>query len=69
MTTSLDGFVADGSGSVDRLYRDLGALRGTPCMTAVIEETGAVLMGKRTFLMGDPDQYVGQYEFQVPISC
>ena len=36
-------------------------------MKAAIEETGAVLMGKRTFEMADPDLYVGNYEFQVPI--
>jgi dihydrofolate reductase len=36
-------------------------------MQALIEETGSVLMGKRTFEMGDPDAYVGEYEFQVPI--
>src|SRR2546426_8784178 len=30
-------------------------------------ETGAVLMGRRTFEMGDPDWYAGNYEFQVPI--
>jgi len=24
-------------------------------------------MGRRTFEMGDPDSYVGNYEFQVPI--
>jgi dihydrofolate reductase len=36
-------------------------------MNSVIEETGAVLMGKRSFEMGDPDWYVGNYEFQVPI--
>lgn len=67
MTMSLDGFVADMSGSVARLYPDLDALRGTAYMDAAIEETGAVLMGKRTFEMGDPDSYVGNYEFQVPI--
>ena len=67
MTMSLDGFVADPSGRVDRLYPDLEALRGTAHMDALIEETGAVLMGKRTFEMGDPDSYVGNYEFQVPI--
>jgi dihydrofolate reductase len=67
MTTSLDGFVADQSGSAARLYSDLAALRGTDYMNAAIEETGAVLMGKRTFEMGDPDLYVGSYEFQVPI--
>jgi dihydrofolate reductase len=67
MTMSLDGFVADSAGSVSRLYPDLAELRGTAYMNAAIEETGAVLMGKRTFEMGDPDSYVGDYEFQVPI--
>ena len=67
MTTSLDGFVADRSGSASRLYPDLAALQGTGYMNAAIEETGAVLMGKRTFEMGDHDSYVGNYEFQVPI--
>jgi dihydrofolate reductase len=66
-TMSLDGFVADQNGGVDRLYPDLVALRGTAYMNALIAETGAVLMGRRTFGMGDPDSYVGDYEFQVPI--
>jgi dihydrofolate reductase len=68
MTTSLDGFVADRGGAVDRLYPDLAALQGTDYMNAAIDATGAVLMGKRTFEMAeDPDSYVGNYEFQVPI--
>jgi len=68
MTLSLDGFVADRNGSADALYPDLAALRDTPYMKALIEETGAVLMGRRTFDMADdPDWYVGNYEFQVPI--
>lgn len=67
MTTSLDGFVADQSGSAGRLYPDLAALRNTAYMNHSIEETGAVLMGRRTFEMGDPDSYVGNYEFQGPI--
>jgi dihydrofolate reductase len=67
MTTSLDGFVADQSGSASPLYPDLAALRGTDYMNALIDETGAVLMGRRAFEMGDPDSYVGNYEFQVPI--
>jgi hypothetical protein len=33
-------------------------------MNAAIASTGAVLMGRRTFEMGDPDSYVGEYEFQ-----
>lgn len=67
MTVSLDGFVQDQNGSVARLYPDLADLRDTAYMQDLIEETGAVLMGKKTFEMGDPDSYVGNYEFQVPI--
>jgi dihydrofolate reductase len=67
MTMSLDGLVADRSGSAARLYPDLADLRGTTYMNAMIQECGAVLMGRRTFAMGDPDSYVGNYEFQVPI--
>lgn len=67
MTMSLDGFVADPSGRADRLYPDLAALQGTAYMNAAVKETGAVLMGRKTFEMADPDSYVGTYEFQVPI--
>jgi dihydrofolate reductase len=67
MTMSLDGFVADAEGNVDRLYADFAELQGHPSMTATIAETGAVLMGRKTFEMGDPDSFVGEYEFQVPI--
>lgn len=67
MTMSLDGFVADPSGGVDRLYSDFATLQGSASMTAAIQETGAVLMGRKTFAMGEPDAYVGNYEFQVPI--
>lgn len=66
-TISLDGFVADQSGSVAGLYPDFAALQGTDYMNASIRETGAVLMGRRTFEMADPDSYVGDYEYQVPI--
>jgi len=67
MTISIDGFVADERGSVGRLYSDLADLQGSPYMNAMIAETGAVLMGRRAFEMGDPDGYVGTYEFQMPI--
>ncbi len=67
MTMSLDGFVADPDGNVDRLYPDLEALRGTGYMNDAVAATGAVIMGRKTFEMGDPDSYVGAYEFQVPI--
>ena len=67
MTVSLDGFVEDRAGSVARLYPDLADFRDTAYMQDLIDETGAALMGKRAFEMGDPDSYVGNYEFQVPI--
>jgi dihydrofolate reductase len=67
MTVSLDGFVSDRSGSAKRLYPDLESLRGTAYMNTAVAQTGAVLMGRRTFEMGDPDSFVGNYEFQVPI--
>jgi len=67
MTVSLDGFVEDQTGSVARLYPDLADLRDTAYMQDLIDETGTALMGKRAFEMGDPDSYVGNYEFQVPI--
>ena len=67
MTMSLDGLVTDSNGSVSQLYPDLEALQGTPYMNTEIDRTGAVIMGRRTFEMGDPDSYVGKYEFQVPI--
>jgi dihydrofolate reductase len=68
MTMSLDGFVADRNGSVERLYPDLEGLHGTEYMNDMIRRTGAVIMGRRAFDMADdPDWYVGNYEFQVPI--
>jgi dihydrofolate reductase len=67
MTVSLDGFVADANGSATPLYTDLDDWRQTHHMKTLIEATGAVLMGRRSFEMGDPDSYVGNYEFQVPI--
>ena len=70
MTISPDGFVADQNGDVGRLDPDLAALRHTPLHAGryrADEQTGAVLMGRRAFEMADPDSYVGNYEFQVPI--
>jgi dihydrofolate reductase len=67
MTMSLDGLIADRQGSASALYPDLADLQDTDYMNAAIDETGAVVMGRRTFEMADPDSYVGNYEFQVPI--
>ena len=66
-TMSLDGFVADRNGDVSRLYPDLEALRKTEALQESIRTTGAVVMGRRAYAMGDPDSYVNNYEYQVPI--
>lgn len=67
-TISLDGFVADRDGSAEALYPDLEELADTPYMQGMAEETGAVLMGRRSFEMADdPDSYADGYELQVPI--
>lgn len=64
MTVSLDGFVNDRDGSVGRLYPDMAELRQREAMQRQIRATGAVVMGRRTYDMGD--DYT-DYEFQVPI--
>jgi dihydrofolate reductase len=66
-TMSLDGFIADQNGSVAHLYPDLEVLRSTDVLQESIRRTGAVVMGRRAYAMGDPDSYVGSYEYQVPI--
>ena len=65
MTMSLDGFVNDRHGGVDRLYPDLAALRQTETLQELIRTTGAVLMGRHAYDMAGGD-FTG-YEFQVPI--
>ena len=65
MTTSLDGFVNDRNGSVERLYPDLEGLRKTEFLKEAIAYTGAVVMGRRAYDMANGD-FTG-YEFQVPI--
>jgi dihydrofolate reductase len=68
MTMSLDGFVADREGGVGALYSDFEAMQESDAIATAIDETGAVLMGRKTFDMaGDPDGYADTYEFQVPI--
>ncbi|WP_309571873.1 dihydrofolate reductase family protein [Deinococcus sp.] len=67
MFVSLDGFVNDPQGRVGPLYPDPAALDQTAFMQDSIRTTGAVVMGRRAFDMGKPDEYVGQYEYQVPI--
>ncbi len=68
MTMSLDGFVNDRNGKVSALYPDFEALHNTERLQKAIHNTGAVVMGRNAYAMvGDPDWYAGNYEFQVPI--
>lgn len=65
MTLSLDGFASDSRGDVRRLYPDLGNLRYTEMLQEEIRTTGAVVMGRNSYNMGDPDSFADNYEYQV----
>ncbi len=67
MSMSLDGFVNDRNGDVSRLYPDLTESGEIDGLQDLIQKTGAVVMGRQSFAMGDPDAYADSYEFQVPI--
>ncbi len=67
-TMSLDGFMNDREGSVNPLYSDFDSYRDSDLLQESIRNTGAVVMGRKTFAMADdPDWFAGNYEFQVPI--
>ncbi|QAY70934.1 dihydrofolate reductase family protein [Xylanimonas protaetiae] len=67
-TVSLDGYVQDAAGDYAALYADYDELMASGYMKALQDETGAALMGRRTYdLAEDPDGYADGYEFQVPI--
>jgi dihydrofolate reductase len=67
-TVSLDGFINDENGSVDKLYDDFNQLHDAPSFKEMIEKTGAVVMGRRVYEMADPFSWANDdYEFQVPI--
>jgi len=65
MVMSLDGFVSDRHGDLSHLYPDMDAMRQSEPVQEAIQSTGAVVMGRRTYEMGNGD-FTG-YEFQVPI--
>ncbi len=65
MTMSLDGFINDRNGEVGLLYPDMDAMRESEPVQEAIRSTGAVVMGRRSYEMGNGD-FTG-YEFQVPI--
>jgi len=64
---SLDGIINDQNGSLECLYPDLDTLRYAKPLQESIEKTGAAVMGRKIFAMGDPDSYAGNYEYQVPM--
>jgi len=65
MVMSLDGYVADRDGGLDLLYADFAAMAESDAVQDAIRTTGAVVMGRRSYEMGNGD-FTG-YEFQVPI--
>lgn len=65
MIMSLDGFVSDANGSAGALYPDMDAMREMEHMQESMHLTGAVLMGRRSYDMGNGD-FTG-YEYQVPL--
>lgn len=68
MAMSLDGYVNDHNGSVDKLYSDFSELHDVPSFQKMIEDTGAVIMGRNVYEMADPFSWANdEYEFQTPI--
>jgi dihydrofolate reductase len=65
MTMSLDGFIQDRAGSVAHLYSDFAEMRDSEPLQEAIRMTGAVVMGRHSYDMGQGD-FTG-YEFQTPI--
>ena len=66
-TMSLDGFINDRDGNIAALYADLHDWRESELGKESIQNTGAVVMGRKTFALGEPDAYADHYEYQVPI--
>ena len=64
MIMSLDGFVNDRDGGMDKLY---AGFEPNEEINAIMARTGAVILGRRTFNLAEADSYAVDYEFQVPI--
>jgi dihydrofolate reductase len=68
MSMSLDGFINDSRGSVDKLFPDFVELHDVSSFQEMIKNTGAVVMGRHTYEMADPFAWANDdYEFQTPI--
>ncbi len=65
MVMSLDGFVSGPDGDLSQLYPDFEAMRDSDVVQEAIQSTGAVVMGRRSYEMGNGD-FTG-YELQAPI--
>jgi dihydrofolate reductase len=63
MTMSLDGFI-----DADKVNPDFQQLVEADSFKQMIEDTGAVIMGRHTYEMADPFMWVNDdYEFQTPL--
>ena len=68
MSMSLDGYINDQNGSVEKLYSDFSELHDAPTFQEMIKNTGAVIMGRHVYEMADPFSWANDdYEFQTPI--
>ncbi len=68
MTMSLDGYINNPSGSAESLSPDFEELLETPQFKDMVNNTGAVIMGRHTYEMADPFMWINDdYEFQVPL--
>lgn len=68
MTMSLDGFINDSNGNTGSLYPDFPELLKAPSFKKMIDQTGAVVMGRNLYQMADPFLWAtDDYEFQTPI--
>jgi dihydrofolate reductase len=63
MTVSLDGFM-----DADKVNPDFEQLLAAPSFNKMIEDTGAVIMGRHVYEMADPFMWINDdYEFQTPL--
>ena len=68
MSMSLDGYINDSKGSVEKLFSDFSELHDAPTFQEMIKNTGAVIMGRHVYEMADPFLWANEtYEFQTPI--
>lgn len=68
MSMSLDGYISDGNGNIEKLYPDFKEMHDAPSFQEMIKNTGAVIMGKDVYEMADPFSWANDdYEFQTPI--